>query len=159
MNLENECANKRSERLFGIIFSLITGFVGAFFAFVFIWFLKKVVTNHTMDGSVVVFLSILFLIVYFFSKLTYRLAFNKCTYLLSTPELRITGWFFILFPPCASVMYLINGQVADLVKYLAPTLPGLFYGYIALKVAKKRGTASNHGMVADATNNVAPHTP
>ncbi len=146
MNLENECVNKRSQRLFELFFSLITVAVGIFFAFVFIWFLKGIIKNHRMGdmgGLDVLFLSILFLIAYWFLKLTYKLAFNKCTYLLSVPELKITGWFFILSPPCLAVPYLINGQGADLVKYLAPTLPVCFYGYLALKAAKNRKAASN----------------
>lgn len=142
MNLENECVNKRSERLFELIFSLVTGAVGGFFAFVFIWLLNGIIKNHTMDGIAVVFLSILFLIAYWFIKLTYKLAFHKATYLLSTLELKVSGWFFILFPFIAGVLYLINGQVKDLMRYLVPTLPGCFYGYYALKVAKMRKAES-----------------
>jgi hypothetical protein len=157
MSLENECVNKRSERIFELAFSLVTGTVGGFIAFIFIWLLNGTIINHTMDGFAVVFLSILFLIAYWFLKLTYKLAFNKATYLLSTAELMITGWFFFLFPFVATVLYLINGQIEDLFMYLAPTLPGCFYGYYALKVAKKRKTASNR--VAGGFSPPAPTPP
>ena len=137
-NLENECVNKRSERLLELIFSLFTGAVGGFFAFVIIWLLNGIIKKHNMDGFAVVFLSILFLIAYWFLKLTYQLAFHTPTHLLSTLELKITGWIFIIYPFVAAVLYLPNGQAEDLIRYLVPTLPGCFYDYIALKVARKR---------------------
>jgi hypothetical protein len=143
MNLENECSSKRSQRPFELFFSLITGSVGVFFAFVFIWLLNAGIKNHRVDGFAIGFLSILFLIAYWFLKLTYKLAFNKCEYLLSTPELRITGWFFMLFPPCAATWTFVSGQDVSTLRELIPTIPGCVYGFIALKVAKKRKISAN----------------
>jgi len=149
MNLENECVKKQSSRLFELFFSLITGSVGVFFAIVFVWLLNGIIKDHKSNGAVIVFLSILFLIAYWFFKLTCKLVFNKCTYLLSVTELRITGWFFILVPVGGSVLYLVNGQGEELMKYMLPTLPGCMYGYYALKAAKNRKTASNQRNTRD----------
>jgi len=149
MNLENECASKRSQRLFELFFSLITGSVGAFFSVIFIWLLSAAIKNHKIDGFSISFLSILFLIAYWFLKLTYKLAFNKCTYLLSVTELKVSGWSFMLFPPCAIAWTFANGQPASSFKELIPTIPGCIYGYMALKVAKKRQITSNNVVQKD----------
>jgi hypothetical protein len=149
MNLENECVKKQSERLFELFFSLITGSVGGFFVFIFIWQLNGLINNHRSNGSKIVLLSILLLIAYWFLKLTYKLVFNKSKYLLSVTELRITGWFFILAPVGESVLYLANGQGEELMKYMLPTLPGCIYGYYALKAATNRKTESNHVDIRD----------
>lgn len=145
MNLENECASKQSQRFFELFFSMVTGSVGVFFVVIFIWFLNGAIRNHRMEVFSVVFLSIIFLIAYWFLKLTYKLAFNKCTYLLSVTELKITGWFFLLFPLCLLVSTFASGPTPSSIKELIPTLPGCFYGYLALKAANKRKTAIKQG--------------
>jgi hypothetical protein len=139
MNLENQAVSKRAERIFESICSLVTGSVGVFLAFIFIWCLQGEFKRNEAD-----WFGIIFLLAYWFLKMTYKLAFHKCEYLLSSAELKVFGWFFILLPPCGAVLYLLNGQVADLYRYLPGTLPGLVYGYFALKVAKDRKTVASN---------------
>ncbi|QVW34232.1 hypothetical protein KIP69_11570 [Geobacter sulfurreducens] len=137
MKLDEEYKNQFSEKLFESLFALITGSVGGFFLFVSGWFSKSIIRRGTIETDAVVFLAILLLIAYWFLKLTYKLALHRCTYLLSNVELKVTGWFFILFVPSILVLNLLNHQQPN-IQELIPCTPGILYGYFALKVATKR---------------------
>jgi hypothetical protein len=84
MKLEDDYVDPHSERRFGSIFALVTGSVGGFFLFVSIWFASASINNHRSYSTAILVFFVLFLIAYWFFKLTYKLALHKCTYLLST---------------------------------------------------------------------------
>lgn len=142
MKLEDDYVDPHSERKFESIFALITGAVGGFFLFVSIWFASTLINNHRSDTAGIIFFLVIVSIAYWFFKLTYKLAFHRCTYLLSTIELKVTGWFFILFIPLALLSNTIAGQSPNWAE-LIPCAPAFLYGYFALKVAKKREASSN----------------
>lgn len=141
MKLEDDYVDPHSEKRFEVIFALVTCSVGGFFLFVAIWFARTLIDNHRSGSGAITFLVILFLIAFWFLKLTYKLALHRCTYLLSTIELKVTGWFFILFIPLALLSNVIAGQSPNLAE-LIPCAPAFLYGYFALKVAKKRVSSS-----------------
>jgi hypothetical protein len=135
---EKKLTNRRSERVFEFCFAVVTGLVGGFFGLVTVWFASSVVTSRNVDAGSFIFFMVLLCISLWFLKLTYKLAFHKTTHLLSTVELKVTGWFFVLFPPLAAIIYIVNGQAEDLLTSLPPSLPACLYGYYALKAAKNR---------------------
>jgi uncharacterized protein YacL len=137
MKLDQEYKNKYSERLFETLFAFVTGSVGVFFLVVSGWFGKSLIKRGNIDGLALVLFAIIVLISYWFLKLTYKLVFHKCAYLLSNLELNVTGWFFILFLPAALVINLLNHQQPNVAE-LMPCTPGVLYGYIALRLVKKR---------------------
>lgn len=141
MKLEDDYVDPHSERRFESIFALVTGSVGGFFLFVSIWFARTLINNHRSDTAGVSLLVVILLIAYWFLKLTYKLALHRCTYLLSTTELKVTGWFFIIFIPLALLSNLIAGQSPNWAE-LIPCAPAFLYGYFALKVARKRVASS-----------------
>ena len=143
MKLGDDYVDPHSERRFESIFALVTGSVGGFFLFVAIWFARTLINNHRSDTAGISFLVVILLIAYWFFKLTYKLALHRCTYLLSTIELKVTGWFFILFIPLALLSNLIAGQSPNWAE-LIPCVPAFLYGYFALKVARKRVASSTH---------------
>jgi uncharacterized protein YacL len=141
MKLEDDYVDPHSERRFESIFAVVTGTVGGFFLVVAIWFARTLINNHRSDSGAISFLIVISLIAYWFFKLTYKLALHRCTYLLSTIELKVTGWLFILCIPLALLSNVIAGQSPNLAE-LIPCAPAFLYGYFALKVAKKRVASS-----------------
>ncbi|MCM0080966.1 hypothetical protein L4X63_05120 [Geomonas sp. Red32] len=137
MKLEDDYKNKYSDRLFEALFAVVTGLIGGFFMFVAVWFGRAILKHGKYDSGSVVLFMIIFFISWWFLKLTYKLAFHKCEHLLSNFELRVTGWFFILFVPAMLAMSLFNHEWPNL-KELIPCTPGVIYGFYALKVVQKR---------------------
>lgn len=83
MKLEEDYVDPHSERRFESIFALITGSVGGFFLFVSIWFARILIINQRSDTARITLVVVMFLIAYWFFKLTFKLALHRCTYLLS----------------------------------------------------------------------------